>query len=147
MLGKLLGKLFSALSEWWTQNKSDRALTKSYREAGEIFGDAVSMIYMGECIGFERLLDTWAHWEQEYARRGFRTIPLDDFVDTGGYGVPLKGLGQRRAPDEEPVFHAEIYRKIWLGKVPAAVDMDALMDGKVHVGNYIVPSTTRKDGG
>ncbi len=60
---------------------SDEGVKKRYKKAGAMFGDALSYIYMGECIGFEMLLDRLARWEEEYASRGYRTISLGAFVD------------------------------------------------------------------
>ena len=95
---------------------TDKQVEKHYVKAGAIFGDAVSYIYMGECVGFEKLLAKWAKWEAEYVKRGYRTLPVDDFVSYGGYGAPLKDLGVKRTDGEEPVFHAKIYREVYLGR-------------------------------
>src|SRR3989344_2686550 len=106
------------------------------------FGDAVSYMYMGECLGFKRMLHAWARWEAEYARRGYRTISLDDFIDYGGYGKELGELaGVRRIADEKLVFPAEIYRQQFLGKVPPVIDTGELMKGNAQYGTYVLPST------
>ena len=90
---------------------TDKQVEKRYVKAGAIFGDAVSYIYMGECVGFDKLLAKWEKWEAEYTKRGYRTLPLYDFVAYGGYGTSLKGLGEKYAEHEDVVLHAKIYRE------------------------------------
>ena len=121
----------------------DSYIEKRYVRAGATFGDAVSYIYIGECIGFEGLLNKWANWEEEYALRGFRTVSLGRFVDLGGYGKPVDDvLGQRREDSEKPIFHAQIYREQFLGKVTPVVNLEKLMtESKIQAGQYRLPST------
>ncbi len=63
------------VSTWLT----DDEVQKIYKRTGEIFGCAVSYLYMGEAVGFENMLNTWAFWEREYARRGFVTLSVNVF--------------------------------------------------------------------
>lgn len=134
----------------WLMNfffrKNDSQVEKAYLEAGRVFGDAVSYIYMGECIGFSKLLDEWAKWEKEYAERGYRTISLDAFVQYGGYGKKIENLNEVRDKGEDPIFHSEIYQKIYLGRIAPVLDMKALLKpGASHqMGTYILPSTKEK---
>lgn len=100
-----------------------------YIEAGGRFGLAMSDVFMlGEETAFEDLLSAWEMHEKEYARRGYRTIPLDEFVDLGGFRIALKTLGQFRDKHEEPVFHAQAHRimrsKKPGGKWHALCDLD-----------------------
>lgn len=120
---------------------TDAQVEKRYINTGNIFGDAVSYLYMGECVGFERMLARWEKWETEYARRGYRTLPLDTFIDCGGYGVPLRGIGVKREEGEAPVFHAKIYRGQYLGKMQPAIDPSK---PEVQEGTYTLPSTKDK---
>lgn len=70
------------LPQWFVQSR--------YVNAGGNFGDAVSYASgIGECGGFELLLSHWESWEEEYARRGMRTVSVDRFIAFGGYGEPL----------------------------------------------------------
>ncbi|MBI4151646.1 hypothetical protein HY496_01635 [Candidatus Woesearchaeota archaeon] len=128
---------------------SDSTVEKKYVHAGAIFGGAVSYLYLGERTGFKSLLNKWAKWEEEYASRGFRTVSLDRFIDFGGWGVPIDDvIGQRRANGEEAIFHAQIYRTEFLGKVAPAIDLEKMMrDGEpqIVVGTYRLPSTERVD--
>ena len=121
----------------------DNWVEKSYLAAGAEFGDAVSYIFMGEGYDFKQLLKKWESWEEEYARRGYRTISLDRFVDLGGYGRPVSDLiYKKREEKEEPIFHSKIYREKFLGKVPKNVDLEKLLqDCKPQSGQYIPPST------
>ena len=76
----MFGRAFS----FFVSFLSDRTVEARYVRAGGRFGDAVSYVYMGECIGFKRMLHAWARWEKEYARRGYRTLSLDTFEEYGG---------------------------------------------------------------
>lgn len=123
-------------------NMPDKLIKDRYVEHGKDFGDAVSYIYMGECIGFEGYLNTWAKYESEYANRGYRTISLDDFISAGGYGKSISHLvGVKRNEDEKPVLHAEIYREKYLGKVHPEIDLNKVMEGEIQHGTYVLPST------
>jgi len=126
---------------------TDWLVEKLYVRAGGIFGDAVSYLYIGECAGFEDLLNRWAKWEKEYARRGYKTLSLDDFIDYGGYGKPLEGLGVKIEPGQL-VLHAEIYRQHYLGKTEPIADWKKVMDGGCYVVvTYALPSTEETQGG
>lgn len=135
---KFIKKLFGSASE-----QSDQDLLNNYVEAGAIFGSAVSQLYMGECIGFDKLFRKWEKLEKEYINRGYRAISLDSFVEHGGYGEEIDHLYLvKRAPDEKPFYHAKIYREHFLGQVPPALDLEKMMeDGKPQYGNFYVPST------
>lgn len=122
-------------------------VVKMYVESGTDFGDAVSYLYMGECIGFKGLFNKWAFWEREYARRGYATIDLDSFVDAGGWGKELPSLRVLR-DGKEAVLHAEIYRERFLGK-PIPIEARQVEGGAVAA-NYVLPSTRTEpteDGG
>lgn len=122
---------------------SDENLKNAYARAGAEFGDAVSYIYMGECIGFEELLSKWEVLEAEWAGRGFRTFPIEDFVSLGGYGVPIEDLGSRLGREEKAVLHALRYRETFLGKIQPALDLKRMMEtGEPQEVRYIRPTTS-----
>ena len=123
---------------------SDQKVEKRYVSAGAQFGDAVSYLYMGECIGFESMLNRLEDWEQEYVNRGYRTVSIDDFIEFGGYGTSIDNfLGVKLEANEDPIFHANIYRNNYLGNVVPAVDLDGMLNKKKspQSGTYILPST------
>lgn len=120
----------------------DEEVVQRYIDAGAIFGDAVSYIYMGECVGFEDRLKDWEEAEQAYAALGYRTISLDDFVSFGGYGKELQGLTVARDEGEAPIYHAVYYRVHFLGRCSPVINFDEMMKtGEAQVGTYAVPST------
>ncbi|TSC80051.1 MAG: hypothetical protein G01um101429_255 [Parcubacteria group bacterium Gr01-1014_29] len=101
---------------------------REYVKTGTAFGDAVSYIYMGKCVGFDELFEKWKKWEAEYAKRGYRTIPLDDFIAYGGgYVAKLEGIGVKRQVGEEAVLHAERYEQRYQGKEKTLVDTPNVM--------------------
>ena len=122
---------------------SDARVEKKYVRAGAEFGDAVSYSYMGECVGFELMLDRLESWEREYSSRGFKTVSVDRFIELGGYGVNIDSfLGQKRTTEEKPIFYAQIYRQRHLGKISPAVNLtEILTEGKTQIGSYALPST------
>ena len=124
--------------------KYPNKVTQRYLDDGIEFGDAVSMIYMGECDGFEKFLAAWERAEREYAELGFRTISLDTFTRVGGWGGDFshEPVEVRREPGEEPVFHAALYREHFLGKMPVSNLVQKVFEtGEVQSGHYRVPST------
>ena len=138
----------------FTRFLTDKQVEKRYVKAGAIFGDAVSYIYMGECVGFDKLLAKWEKWEAECAKRGYRTLPLDDFVSYGGYGTPPKGLGEKHTEHEDVILHAKIYREVYLGRIRPDVNVSELMrpfepnetpESRIQVGTYFIPSTKKAE--
>jgi len=136
-----MGKMWFFLKEAIVSFFSDEKVKGKYKQAGAVFGDATSYICLGECAGVEQLLNTWAFWEKEVAKRGFRTMSLDQFIDYGDWGKPLNGFGEMREKDEKPIYHAEIYREKYLGKVKPLINIQALEEGGMQTGKYITPST------
>ena len=87
---------------------TDTQVQKRYVSAGGLVGGTASYFSrMSVRGGFEGARLRWARWEIEYARRGYRTIPLMDFVNYGRYGVQLTGVGVKRESQEQIVFHAQ----------------------------------------
>lgn len=133
---------FGWLERWWISRMADGKVAERYRRAGAVFGDAVSYLYMGECIGFKDRLDDWALWEKEYARRGYATFSIDAFVELGGYGRSIEGFGRRLKDGEVAVLHAEIYREKFLGQVEPVISFEVMLkDGRPQFGKWSVPST------
>jgi hypothetical protein len=113
-----------------------------YVDTGTIFGDAVSYIYMGQCVGFAARLQAWEDAEVAYAALGYRTLSLDDFVDHGGYGKELVGLKVARDVGEDVILHARFYRDHFLDKVEPLFDLQKMQEtGEMQCGNYEMPST------
>lgn len=104
-----------------------------YLDRGAFIGDALSYSYMGKAVGFDKILLRLVSWEEEYARRGFMPISLDDFVDFGGYGKDISDL--LRVPHQgKPVFHAKEFLNEPDDMTPL-IDMKALMEGKAQIVN------------
>jgi hypothetical protein len=138
LLRKLSRWVRSALAPY----RSDEDVTAEYIRAGNIFGLSVSDVgSMGEHLAFEDDLDAFERAEEAYAAKGFRTLPIDDFVASGGWGHPLRGLSVRREPGEPAVYHGRYYRDHYLGRVSPAVDFTALIGGSLVEGSYTTPST------
>lgn len=137
---KLLGIGYKPITKIATEFNSE--VVQRYVDAGSIFGDAVSFIYMGQCVGFEDRLKAWEEAEVAYAGLGYRTLSLDDFVDYGGYGKKLMGLKIARDEGEQVILHAKFYREHFLDKVEPVIDFNKMQEtGEIQYGNYQAPST------
>lgn len=121
------------------------SIQRRYLRAGGGIGDAVSYLYLGECVGFGDLLDEWQEAEHEYAAAGFRTLPIEVLSRFGGYGQLPEDVGRIRSIDEKAVYHAALYRKHFYGK-PVPMDVES-RDGGVVTGHWLPPSTGDMEGG
>lgn len=110
----MLSSLWSRISGFIIARMSDDAVERRYVEAGKDFGGAVSHRFLAEGIYFRYLFDRWATWEQKYSKRGYVTIPIDEFVSAGRYEIEPVGLGQKRATDQPLILFASIYFKEYL---------------------------------
>jgi len=90
--------------------RAENKVKKWYIEAGNTFGDAVSYLYIGECVGFRDMLATWEYWEQEIVKYGYKPFDVDAFIGSGGHNKKLPEF-EKLSNGEEPVFHAKIYRE------------------------------------
>ncbi len=139
--GEVLGFSEAPLLPSLPPPPSDMDLADEYVRAGLEFGEAVSFLHLGECDGFEGLLDAWSRAEAVYAERGFRTLPLDAFVEAASReDCPLEGLLNLRSDGEAPAFHAPYYRANFLGKVPE-IDLDTYLRSEMTPSRFTLPST------
>lgn len=60
-------------------------IVSRYIKSGLIFGDAVSYLFMGKCIGFDKMEKRFSYWEKKYCDLGYEPIPLEDWELAGGY--------------------------------------------------------------
>jgi hypothetical protein len=68
---------------------------------------------MGSVVGIGEMRLKYEKLEQEYAARGYRTVTLRRFIEHGGYGEEIDDvLGVKREPDEDPIFHADLSKKV-----------------------------------
>lgn len=137
------------LTKWYRRNfgkdkqtfRNDEVI-EAYVLAGAEIGSAVSYIYMGECIGFDKLLDQWEATEKAYSGLGYRTLSIDDFVNYGGWGKSIEDkLRVPRKEGEPEVFHAKYYRETFFKKVGMSDAVIKAMQGEAAVGHYMMPST------
>jgi hypothetical protein len=122
-------------------------LADAYVRSGLEFGEAVSYLHLGECDGFEELLNAWEDAERAYVEAGFRSLPIDTFISAVvETDKPLEGLFQRRDEGEEGVFHAPYYRENFLGQVVPAVDLDTYLRAETTPSRFSLPSTIHVGG-
>ena len=121
---------------------SDKFVGKMYQKHGSDFGGAVSMLYMGQCVGFKNMLSRWMAWEVEYLKRGFRSLPVDEFTRAGGYGYDIDDqIMVRRKTDEKAIFHGKIFKEEYLGKMEKLINLDKVMNGEMQQGHWCPPTT------
>lgn len=109
-MGIVLGCLFGRpyIRPYWVRLYTDRRIIRLYRQSGQSFAAALVGSLHGRNLMLPECFLEWEFWEREYARRGFRTISLDAFVQPYLYGSS-KELGIKRAPDEPPIYNAQGY--------------------------------------
>lgn len=124
---------------------SDEQVENNYVKVGTFIGYIISDAYMGEALGMKRKVTKWINWEQEYSNRGFRTVSLDRFIDLGGYGELIDDvIGKKRDSDEEPIFHARIYKEEYLGKIQPIFDFRKMVqERKLQIRTWIASSTEK----
>jgi hypothetical protein len=99
-------------------------VTSFYADTGIEFGEMVNRPNTGKYLDFETVLKRLEIWETQYARRGFRTISIDDFERAEGQGEDISGLlGVQREDGEDAVLHVKLYREHFLGKVDPVIEI------------------------
>ena len=124
---------------------SNNTVIRKYAKSGTLFGGDISFIYLGKCERFDDHLKRWGDWEEEYVRRGYRTVSLDDFINAGGYGKKIDHLlSIKRNQGEEPLFHAKIYVRKYPNEINPEVNLSKLLiDRNTQYGTYELPSTEK----
>lgn len=63
-----------------------KLVEKFYLKSGKVYADlhVLDRLSIARKDDLNKALVGWARWEREYSRRGYRTIPLDEFIDMGG---------------------------------------------------------------
>lgn len=95
--------------EKWMHNKM---LEKRYVNAGIAVGNAVKISHTNKikCVGFDKLFKRWKRLEAEYAKRGYRTISLVDFMEFGRRITKIDTLFHIwRHQNEDAILHAVMY--------------------------------------
>ncbi len=129
--------------KWLFGKKSDIKIIEKYRNIATEIGDILSYTYLGEPIGIERMVKRWAKAEKAYANLGYRTISLNGWVQHGGHGKSIDDIWmKKRDEDEEPVYHADVYKEKYLGKIIPVFNLKEMVeDGQPQFGTYSDPST------
>lgn len=105
--------LCSLRSAWKALCRSARGLRREYiieqyLRAGARFGDALGRLEMGECVPLDSMIKHFAKLERRYASLGYRTIPLQEFVEYGAYGRAIHNLLRvQRELGEAAIYHAD----------------------------------------
>ena len=60
---------------------------------------------------YKRAFADWTFWKYEYARRGYRTLSIEDFIEMGGLSghIHEEDVRVKREKDEEPSLHQDIF--------------------------------------
>lgn len=93
---------------YWVRWYPNHRVITRYRQSGLDFAHALtdSMYGRNQMLPYHYL--EWKFWEIEYARRGFKTIELNVFMEPQRYRK-IAQLDVRRAPDESVTYHAQSY--------------------------------------
>lgn len=88
------------------------------------------------------MFSKWDIWEAEYLKRGFRSLPIDEFISAGGYSREIDDqIMLRRKPEERAVSHAQIYKERYLGKVERFIHLEKVIEGQIQQGHWHRPTT------
>jgi hypothetical protein len=119
-------------------------LEEQYLKIGRTVGFKLSFIYMGEDVKLKDNVEEWSKLEKSYAKQGFRTISIDKFIEFGGYGKSINDfIGVKRDEGEEPIFHANIIKENYLGKIQTNPAIKDAFNGIQSIGSYQLPSTEK----
>jgi hypothetical protein len=132
--------LYSRLSTWLkklfvrqTHEMPEALVIREYVLTGWDFATAISEVTVCEKKDRFTLLRAWEIAEKRYSDRGFRAIPLDDFVKHATLNVPLRGLGVRREFDEMVILHAPYYRVYEWKKPSHHFDLFTMLRDEGHL--------------
>lgn len=106
--------MISWIRNWLARRKHD-AICEEYKTLATGIGDALSMLGMGDpylrvrgkmySVRDPQLYHILNEVEEKYAELGYRIIPLDRWVDYGGWGVAIDDVWQiKRAEGERPEY-------------------------------------------
>jgi len=119
---------------------TDAFITRAYVLAGWEFAECISETLVTPRRDLDEVLRSYEEVEQLYADRGFRTLPIDDFVRHASWGEPLRGVGLKRPKGEGAVLHARAYRIYRLDRNPfLGAPIQSLTDDRVD----LVPESQR----
>lgn len=109
----MIRKILRGISDFFIRKMSDDWILRRYVAAGIKFGEATEDLYLsGEPKGFKNCFDRWARFEEEHAKRGYRTISSNQFVlQKNRTETLISNLGWKRPFDEKPCFFAEKFRE------------------------------------
>jgi hypothetical protein len=103
----------SVRAAWKALCRSARTLRREYvieqyLRSGAQFGDALNRLFMGECVALDDIKKRFGNFERRYASLGYRTIPLEEFIEYGAYGRSVHHLLRvTRDLGEPAVFYTD----------------------------------------
>ena len=89
---------------------SDGYLTRVYVRTACVFAESISEVVIHSHVDTMAALLAWESAEEAFVERGFRSIPLSEFIDHVSWSAPLSNVGVRRAVKEPGMLHARYYR-------------------------------------
>lgn len=101
--------------------KQHDAIVQEYREFGTALGDSLSYVYLGNnqiccksrVYTYQEALDVLDQLETAYTALGYRVIPLDDWIDHGGYDKNIDRIWLcKRQSGEKPLYTKDLINKI-----------------------------------
>jgi hypothetical protein len=108
-------RLWIWLFEKYVWFLSDKEVQRRYMEAGGAVGDAFLKTAGGETIkalDFESARLQWGKWEEIFASRGFRPLPIYYFIRFNSDKESFKSHLIRMEKEENPVFHARDVKSV-----------------------------------
>jgi hypothetical protein len=95
---------------------SGGTLTRQYVRSACHFAELISEVILTSHVDTMAALLAWESAEEDYVDRGFRSIPLSEFIDHVSWATALRNVGVKRSKGEGPMLHARYYRTYVLKK-------------------------------
>ena len=126
----------------WRERRRHDAICAEYKNLAAGIGDALSMLGMGDpwtsargkmySVRDPQLYHILNEVEERYAGLGYRIIPLDRWVDYGGWGVSIEDVWQVRREDGERPEYTILEPREEIPSPSPLVDI-VMQTGKPHI--------------
>lgn len=106
-------KLPGRLHGWWVRHCPEQVMTDTYLKLGRKFGvEMRSNAFTNGVKAFRKLVRNLAIWEEEYVRRGFRAMTIEDWhnsINDWGVAQHVPAFRLRLGYDELPKYPINAY--------------------------------------
>lgn len=87
---------------------TDEKVKNAYFNAGYLLADALDFAIKGRTYNYKIELENFAFWEKTYANRGYKTIPLENFISLHE-GKSIDHLLMQKRENEDIILYGQNY--------------------------------------